>query len=224
LDGWMVGWVSHDRGLVGGSESPSHAPISPAHCPDVLPACYWPISHCSMAVRAYRRPRSHVPSSDSHTWSFFSKTLASHTMNADHPACYFSILPAVHFSLETPSHSPVSDYQPYTPSDPSHPLLAFRPAPPLYMTSPSDASRLLQLQTQAAHRPAPEPIQQQQRTSSTSSNSSTSSTSSMGMGMGSPLTLSCCRCRRECLANMYQIGTNRYYCSHCARMTGYSAG
>ncbi|KAI4653837.1 hypothetical protein J4E93_001604 [Alternaria ventricosa] len=152
-------------------------------------------------------------------------------MSADHltpdsfptaPACYFSIVPAVHFSQETPSHSPVSDYQPYTPSDPTNPLLAFRPAPPLYMTSPSDASRLLQLQTQAAHRPAPEPIQQQQRTSSTSSSSSNSSTSSMGMG--SPSTLSCCRCRRECLANMYQIGTNRYYCSHCARMTGYSAG
>lgn len=183
-----------------------------------------------MAVRAYRRRRFHIPSSDSDTRSSYSKSPTSPTMSADHltpeslptaPSCYFSILPAIHFSLETPSHSPISDYQPYTPSDPTHPLLAFRPAPPLYMTSPSDASRLLQLQTQAAHRPAPEPIQQQ-RTSSTSSSSSNSSTSSMGLG--SPSTLSCCRCRRECLANMYQIGTNRYYCSHCARMTGYSAG
>ncbi|RMZ69769.1 hypothetical protein GMOD_00010183 [Pyrenophora seminiperda CCB06] len=144
------------------------------------------------------------------------------------PSCYFSILPAAHFSLETPSHSPISEYQPHTPSDPTHPLLAFRLPPPLSMSSPPDASRLLQLQTQAAHRPAPEPLQQQQQqhralsTSSSSSNSSISSSTSYGMG--SPSTLCCCRCRRECVTSMYQIGTNRYYCSHCARMTGYSAG
>ncbi|KAI1667537.1 hypothetical protein L13192_08246 [Pyrenophora tritici-repentis] len=155
------------------------------------------------------------------------------------PSCYFSIVPATHFSLETPSHSPVSEYQPHTPSDPTHPLLAFRFPPPMSMSSPHEASRLLQLQTQAAHRPTPEPIQHQQQqqpkhshqqhsqhrassTSSTSSNSSTSSSSSYSMG--SPSTLCCCRCRRECVTSMYQIGTNRYYCSHCARMTGYSVG
>jgi hypothetical protein len=140
------------------------------------------------------------------------------------PLCYFSIVPSVHFSQETPSiTTPASEYQPYTPSDPTHPLLAARPSPPLHiMSSPADASRLLQLQTQAAHRPNPEPLQHQQhRTSSTSSNSSNSSISSMG----SPSTIPCCcRCRRESLSSMYQIGTNRYYCSHCAKMTGYSAG
>jgi hypothetical protein len=152
-------------------------------------------------------------------------------MSADHltldslftaPLCYFSIVPSVHFSQETPSTSPTSEYQPYTLSDPSNPLLAFRPSPPLHiMSRPADASRLLQLQTQAAHRPNPEPLQQQQhRASSTSSTSSNSSTSSMD----SPSSPCCCRCRRESLSGMFQIGTNRYYCSHCAKMTGYSAG
>ncbi|OAL56829.1 hypothetical protein IQ07DRAFT_497667 [Pyrenochaeta sp. DS3sAY3a] len=132
------------------------------------------------------------------------------------PLCYFSILPAgaSHFSLETPSITTVYDFSAHTPSDPSNPLLAFRPAPPLHMSSPSDASRLLQLQTSAAHRPSAEPLQQ--RASSTSSSGSNSSSSSQS--------ISCCRCRRDCLAGMYQIGTNRYYCSHCAKMTGYSAG
>ncbi|KNG47454.1 hypothetical protein DDE82_002815 [Stemphylium lycopersici] len=137
-------------------------------------------------------------------------------------SCYFSIVPTAHFSVETPSSSPVSEYEAYTPSDPANPLLAFRPAPQLFMSASSDATRLLQLQTQAAHRTSPDPLQPQHRVSSTSSDSSSSSTSSSGYS--SPSTLSCCRCRRECLANMYQIGTNRYYCSHCARMTGYSAG
>jgi len=145
------------------------------------------------------------------------------------PCCYFSIVPATHFSLETPSHSPVSEYQPHTPSDPTHPLLALRLPPPLSMSNPSPASALLQLQTQAAYRPTADPLQQQQHrassTSSTGSNSSSdSSTSSYRTSMGSPSTLCCCRCRRECVTSMYQIGTNRYYCSHCARMTGYSAG
>ncbi|CAO2657431.1 Nn.00g035570.m01.CDS01 [Neocucurbitaria sp. VM-36] len=150
--------------------------------------------------------------------------LLVHTMTADlhtpespvhEPACYFSILPSstAHFSVETPS-LPTLEYSPYTAADPINPLLAFRPAPPLHMSSPSDASRLLQLQTSAAHRPSPEPLQQ--RASSTSSSSSNSSMSSQS--------LFCCRCRRDCLTGMYQIGTNRYYCSHCAKMTGYSAG
>ncbi|KAH9868298.1 hypothetical protein J1614_007370 [Plenodomus biglobosus] len=135
------------------------------------------------------------------------------------PACYFSIPPAAHFSLETPLSTPTSEYQPHTPSDPSNPLLAFRPSPPLHMSSPSEASSFLQLQTQAAHRPSAEPLQQ--RASSTSSTSSNSSISSSSMASSQPC---CCRCRREGYGNMFQIGTNRYYCSHCAKMTGYSAG
>ncbi|KAL6712557.1 hypothetical protein ACN47E_000434 [Coniothyrium glycines] len=135
------------------------------------------------------------------------------------PVCYFSIVPAAHFSHETPLFTPVSEYQPYTPSDPHNPLLASRPAPSLHMSSPSDASRLLQLQTLAAHRPSAEPLQS--RTSSTSSDSSNSSSTS---SMSSPLAPCCVRCRRQCFSSIYQIGTNRYYCSHCAKMTGYSAG
>ncbi|KAF1838789.1 hypothetical protein BDW02DRAFT_644364 [Decorospora gaudefroyi] len=151
-------------------------------------------------------------------------------MSADHltldslstvPSCYFSIVSAAHFSQETPALLTPCEYQPHTPSDPTNPLLAYRPLPPLHiMSSPADASRLLQLQTQAAHRPTPEPLQLQHRASSTSSSSSASSSSSVG----SSSTLCCCRCRRESLAGMFQIGTNRYYCSHCARMTGYSVG
>jgi hypothetical protein len=154
-------------------------------------------------------------------------------MSADHttpdslstaPSCYFSIASAAHFSYETSTTTPNLDYYPYTASDPTNPLLAFRPAPPLHiMSNPADASRLLQLQTQAAHRPVPEPLQQQQQQHRASSTSSSSSNSSTSSGV-SPSSLCCCRCRRECLAGMYQIGTNRYYCSHCARITGYSAG
>ncbi|EOA81505.1 uncharacterized protein SETTUDRAFT_99308 [Exserohilum turcica Et28A] len=144
------------------------------------------------------------------------------------PFCYFSIVPAAHFSVETPTQSPVSEYSACTPSDPTNPLLAYRPVPPSFMSASADASRVLQLQTDAAHRPAADPLQPQHRASSASSDasncSSSSSSSASSSGLSSPATLSCCRCRRECLANMYQIGTNRYYCSHCARMTGYSAG
>lgn len=146
----------------------------------------------------------------------------STTLSTTPSLCYFSILPAAHFSAETPSTSPVSEYQACTPSDPANPLLAFRPGPLSFMSADADASRLLQLQTDASHRPSPDPLQPQPRASSASSNSSASSASSSSYTP--PSTLSCCRCRRQCLANMYQIGTNRYYCSHCARMTGYSAG
>ncbi|EMD89691.1 hypothetical protein COCHEDRAFT_1204399 [Bipolaris maydis C5] len=149
-------------------------------------------------------------------------TTLSTTLSTTPSLCYFSILPAAHFSAETPSTSPVSEYQACTPSDPAHPLLAFRPGPPSSMSPDADAERLLQLQTDASHRPSPDPLQPQHRASSASSSSSNSSASSSNYTP--PSTLSCCRCRRQCLANMYQIGTNRYYCSHCARMTGYSAG
>ena len=198
---------------------------APMSCPRLQPATCWPTVHRSMASKHIGPLRSYVLSSDSDTRSI--QHYHPYTMTADlhlEPACYFSIVPATHFSLETPSITPFSEYYPYTPSDPHNPLLAFRPTPPLHMSSsPIDASRLLQLQTQAAHRPAAEPLHSQSRASSTSSSSSSSSSSSTSR-MDLPLTPCCIRCRRECLTSMYQIGTNRYYCSHCARMTGYSAG
>ncbi|KAF2823418.1 hypothetical protein CC86DRAFT_67080 [Ophiobolus disseminans] len=151
-------------------------------------------------------------------------------------SCYFSIaVPAsAHFSIETPSTSPLSDYSAHTSADPHNPLLAFRlgPSTPTeHMSSSGDASRLLQLQTAAAHRPAAEPLQQRGSVSSTSSSNSTSSASSTSSSSSSrsgslmsPSIISCCRCRRESLVGMIQFGTNIHYCSHCARMTGYSAG
>jgi hypothetical protein len=161
-------------------------------------------------------------------------------MYADPSPCYFSIaVPAssAHFSIETPSTTPVSEYSPHTFADPNNPLLAFRQTPPTpseAMSYPGDASRLLQLQTAAAHRPAADPLQPRGSVSSThsssslssssDSSSSSSSSSSSRSNSGPPSTISCCRCRRDCLVGMIQFGTNIHYCSHCARMTGYSAG
>jgi hypothetical protein len=151
----------------------------------------------------------------------------------DAPACYFSIAvppSSSHFSTETPNTTPLSEYRPHTFSDPAHPLLAFRQTPLQFMSSLPDASRVLQLQTAAAHRPSTEPLQHGAAStatpsdSSSSSNSRSSSTSSRSSVMSSPAQLSCCRCRRESLIGMIQFSTNIYYCSHCARMVGYSAG
>jgi hypothetical protein len=152
------------------------------------------------------------------------------------PACYFSIAvsaSASHFSLETPSITPVTEYSPDTPSDPTNPLLALHPVSPAFMSRPVDASRFLQLQTAAAHRPAADPLQHRGSTSSNDSSSSTSSSSSSSSpaapssrasSLSSQSSISCCRCRRESLMGMIQFSTNTYYCSHCARMVGYSAG
>jgi hypothetical protein len=158
-------------------------------------------------------------------------------MYADHspnypnvvPSCYFSIVvptSSSHFSSETPNLSPSSDYSAFTFADPTNPLLAFRQTPSASMSSPADASRLLQLQTSAAHRPSAEPLQHSGSNSSSSSSERSSSTdsSSSSRSAVSPSVLSCCRCRRESLMGMIQFSTNTYYCSHCARMVGYSAG
>jgi hypothetical protein len=159
-------------------------------------------------------------------------------MYADHspdyptvvPSCYFSIVvPAssAHFSIETPNITPVSEYSAKTFADPANPLLAHRQVPTEYMSPPVDASRLLQLQTSAAYRPTAEPLQHSVGSSSSNSSesrsSSTDSSSSSRSTMLSPSVISCCRCRRESLMGMIQFSTNIYYCSHCARMVGYSA-
>jgi hypothetical protein len=135
---------------------------------------------------------------------------------------YFTLpIATSHYSFETPSTSPWLAH-PSPPADPHNPLLALRSAS---MASPgADVSRLLQLQTQAAHRPATQPLQQPSTSSSpTNSDSSITSTSSHSSGPRSALC--CCRCRREYgHSGMFQFGTNLYYCSHCARMVGYSTG
>ncbi|UPX13905.1 uncharacterized protein EKO05_0004400 [Ascochyta rabiei] len=139
-------------------------------------------------------------------------------------SCYFT-LPASHshYSDETPQLSPHTEYCSVTWPNPTNPLLAHRSLP---MASPgADASRLLQLQTQAAHRPCTQPLQPAGSSSPSNSNSSMSSQRS-SVSMSSPSVLCCCRCRRESFGHsgMFQYGTNLYYCSHCARMVGYSAG
>lgn len=140
------------------------------------------------------------------------------------PICYFT-LPAStsHYSDETPRPSPQPEYSSATWASPTNPLLAHRT---LSMASSSvDASRLLQMQTQAAHRPATQPLQPTGSPSPSNSNSSMSSQrSSISMSPSNPLC--CCRCRRESYGHsgMFQYGTNLYYCSHCAKMVGYSAG
>ncbi|KAF2691681.1 hypothetical protein K458DRAFT_286312 [Lentithecium fluviatile CBS 122367] len=133
------------------------------------------------------------------------------------PTCYFSLPASLYYSVETPITPSFPTYSTDTDSDPTHPLLALRrPSLEDYMSSP-DASKLLQLQTTAAYRPATQPLQH------SNSNSSNNSASSRG-SRASPSTLCCCRCRRESGSGMIQFATNLYYCSHCARMTGYCAG
>jgi hypothetical protein len=63
--------------------------------------------------------------------------------------------------------------------------------------------------------------------SATSSSSGSSSrSSSSDSGAFTPTDLCCARCRRtsQGTSGMVQFGTNLYYCSHCASITGYSAG
>jgi hypothetical protein len=135
------------------------------------------------------------------------------------PTCYFSLpISLAYYSAETPLTAPSSTYSADTDSDPTYPLLALRRLSlEDHMPASPDASKLLQLQTAAAHQPTAQPMQH------SSSSSSNSSNSSLGSGR-SPLTLCCCRCRRESGLGMIQFATNLYYCSHCAKMTGYCAG
>ncbi|KAF2438794.1 hypothetical protein P171DRAFT_156587 [Karstenula rhodostoma CBS 690.94] len=131
--------------------------------------------------------------------------------------CYFSLpVTSTHFSIETPGTTPLHTYSPDIRPDPHHPLLASRHLSPEHHMA-SDHSSLLQLQTSAANRPAAQPLQE-------GASSPPGSASSSSSGSTSPSTLCCSRCRRESGGSMVQFGTNIYYCSHCARMTGYCAG
>lgn len=141
------------------------------------------------------------------------------------PSCYFTLpVSTSHYSDETPQTSPYSEYMSATWASPSNPLLAHRPLPMANLGI--DASRFLQLQTQAAHRPSSQPLQP--ASSPSPSNSDSSMSSKRGsISMSPAAALCCCRCRREShghSSGMFQFGTNLYYCSHCARMVGYSAG
>lgn len=177
----------------------------------------------------------HSPSDDS--LLLLSSSLDSVSQATHHSTtCYFTYVPSPsHFSAETPCE-PLTAYSEDIEADCWNPLLASRPAehlsqgPALNM----DPSKLLQLQTAVAHgqlptRPRAQPLQATGSSTSiastTSTNSSTSSTTSE-QTLSMPSGLCCARCRRNSVGahGMVQFGTNLYYCSHCASMTGYSAG
>jgi hypothetical protein len=135
--------------------------------------------------------------------------------------CYFSIAPS---PTSSPASSPLSGYyHPETPSDPSHPLLALRQPPdsePFRTRIIMDASKLLQIQTEAAYRSRGQSSQ-----TGRSGSSSVSSASSTQSPLSPNGTVYCLRCRQEALAErMVKFGINLYYCSHCASMTGYGSG
>jgi hypothetical protein len=145
-----------------------------------------------------------------------------HHLHLDAPDYFTLPVSSSHYSFDTPSSTPWYS-QPSPLADPHHPLLALRSNP---MASPgADVSRLLQLQTQAAHRPATQPLQPPSSTSSSPANSDSSITSTSSNSSGARPALCCCRCRREYgHSGTFQYGTNLYYCSHCAKMVGYSTG
>jgi hypothetical protein len=134
---------------------------------------------------------------------------------------YFTFTPAHpshHWSVETPLPSP--DLSAKVVADPQNPLLAARL--PLLCTPPQtiEASRLLQLQTMAAHqppRPRPQPHQDvlyisddaMSSRSSTSSERSTSSTPRV-----------CSRCQTH-YGDFVAYSLNSYYCTRCAKIVGY---
>jgi hypothetical protein len=142
--------------------------------------------------------------------------------------CYFSYVPSpsTHFSLETPNATPTAAYSFNTVSDPLNPLLAIRELSPTYqLSSTMDSSKLLQLQTNAAHsRPAAQPVQHRSSISSSNSNFSDSSVPS-GRNSPVPQNICCARCRRTSIgfSGMVKFGVNLFYCNHCATMVGYGA-
>jgi hypothetical protein len=135
--------------------------------------------------------------------------LSQDKQTPDSPSCYFTYtaLPSDHWSTETPLASPFS--APFT-ADPHNPLLAKRQVPtPVVTPVPMDASRLLQLQTAAAHG------QIEYR-----STSSRSSSTSSGSASFTRSTAQCSRCQTD-RGTMVQYSINSYYCSRCANIVGY---
>ncbi|KAH7126801.1 hypothetical protein B0J11DRAFT_286632 [Dendryphion nanum] len=140
--------------------------------------------------------------------------LHSPTSQSSSSTCYFSITPSpfTHYSVETPIPSPVAYYSPDTFSDPTNPLLALRRPHAILDPAVMDASKVLQMQTNAAHRD--------------SSSSSCSSSGTPPQSESLTMELTCVRCRRTCYGrhNVVKFGTSSYaqvYCRHCAAMVGY---
>jgi hypothetical protein len=162
--------------------------------------------------------------------------------------CYFSIQHnqnSSHFNDETPLTSP------FTPlslsekilSDPSNPLLAYRPCLQS-SSSPNTTARImsmdsiLQLQTQVAYmpataprRPQPQPIQNVLDVSYNSADSDASPPPPSHRSISSPVmeVARCSRCHRSTsidtstgkAANMVSYGLNSFYCTRCANIVGF---
>lgn len=151
--------------------------------------------------------------------------------------CYFSIQHSKYSSYndETPLTTPFTPPGENIVSDPSNPLLAYRPClqSPSTTQTRSGMESLLQLQTQVAHipasrRPQPQPLQNVLAVSDDLFESDRSS-SSQGT-MQSPMEVArCSRCHRSQsidtstgkAANMISYGLNSFYCLRCANITGY---
>ncbi|CAD0094190.1 unnamed protein product [Aureobasidium vineae] len=151
--------------------------------------------------------------------------------------CYFSIQHNKYSSHndETPLTTPFTPPGENIVSDPSNPLLAYRPClqSPSTTQTRSRMDSLLQLQTQVAHiapsrRPQPQPLQNVLAVSDDSSESDGSSSSSNSVH--SPMEVArCSRCHRSQsidlttgkAANMVAYGLNSFYCLRCANITGY---
>lgn len=161
--------------------------------------------------------------------------------------CYFSIQHDQQSSYndETPSTTPFTPSSETILSDPSNPLLAYRPClqSPTNSTTTTNPTRtrmdsLLQLQTQAAHipsprRPQPQPLQNvlafgDDSTESDDSNSSSSTFSSMQSQLD---VARCSRCHRSQsinmstgkATNMVSYGLNLFYCTRCANIVGFQS-
>jgi hypothetical protein len=149
--------------------------------------------------------------------------------------CYFSIQHNKYSSYndETPLTSPFTPPGENIVSDPSNPLLAFRPCMQSRSTNQTrpGMESLLQLQTQAAHippprRPQPQPLQ---NVLAVSDDYSDDSSSDQG-NTQAPMELArCSRCHRSQsidmstgkAANMVAYGLNSFYCLRCANITGF---
>ncbi|KAF2271086.1 hypothetical protein CC78DRAFT_563647 [Lojkania enalia] len=230
------GWAAADwpgrvvGGRVHGSPSASSLSPSPDREWECDRTCNYPASLvCSSALFCpFPRRTQHRGRLGHCTYNPGAILVDSQSLSLESPTCYFSIAPvpsAAHFSVETPSTTPLSHYCAETFAEPTNPLLALRPLPVQYHPSSAvmEASKLLQLQTAAAHaRPSARPVQ----SSVSTSTSSTSSASSSQCSSPPPLMLCCARCRRSAVgpSGMVKFGTNLYYCTHCADMVGYNAG
>jgi len=143
-----------------------------------------------------------------------SSPLASNTHS-----CYFTYLPpssANHWSTETPLESPQlpSNVRP----DPHNPFLAAREPPAQLSPLPQytmDVSRLMQLQSAAAHGSADNSSSRSSSTSSGRSSASSESVTPVIQGK------SCSRCQTT-YGSFVSYALNSYYCTRCAKLVGYN--